>query len=155
MTGGAIAGLPNFIRPAGEASERAAIERQFSPYALLYSDSIGVPLTSGVADWGAAAGPLVYVAIAVYCLLLWRVAQSAPSLFVAYLMAGASPGDLFWDAGFFAIRAIGFAWLLLAVFRPLLMPAWVEGNTAATPDIAVPRRSQVQHAPPRMTVARR
>ena len=39
---------------------------------LLYGDAIGVPLASGLADWGAP-GILIYAVMAVYAVALWRM----------------------------------------------------------------------------------
>jgi hypothetical protein len=119
---GALSGLPRFVRGEAEFSERRAIAMHYLHRGLLYDDSIGVPLTSGIADWGVVAGPLIYVVIALYCVVVWRFVQAGPRLFVAYLMAGASVGDLFWENAFFSVRAIAFAWLMLLVTGPLLMP---------------------------------
>lgn len=130
LVGGALSGLPNVLRPSGEWSERQAIARRFLDHGLRYGDSIGIPLTTGLAEWGPA-GFLIYGIIGVYCVVVWRAVQWSPRLFVAYLMAGAAPGDLFWENAFFAVRAIGFCWLALLVLSPLLMPRWLSaGDTA-------------------------
>jgi hypothetical protein len=143
LYGGMLSGLPGFMRPAGEHSERLAILKHFYGRGLLFGDSIGVPLTSGLADWGIWPSPLIYAVIALYCLAAWRTVQLSPRVFVAYLMAGVAPGDLFWENGLFAIRAIGFAWLALLVTGPLLMPRWQgreAGRNAAAPKRARPGR---------------
>jgi len=126
---GALSALPAFLRPPGLRNERQAIFRHFYGYGLLRGDIIGVPLTSGVASWGIILGPLIYVVIALYCLLMWRVVQSSPRLFVAYLMAGAAPGDLFWENALGNIKLIGFAWLALWVLGPVLMPRWLPTSS--------------------------
>jgi hypothetical protein len=124
MAQGLLQGLPNFLRPAGEYSERIAITRHFENTGLLYGDAIGVPLASGLADWGAP-GILIYAVMAVYAVVLWRVCQWSPRLLTALLMTGNGMYffDLFWENnGLFAIRTIGFSWLVLLVFGPLLAP---------------------------------
>jgi hypothetical protein len=133
VVGGVLTGLPRFVRgDAAEFSERREISRHFLNRGLLYDDSIGIPLTSGIADWGVFFGPLIYVVIAVFCVLVWRLVQAEPRLFVAYLMAGAAVGDLFWENAFFSVRAIAFAWLMLLVTGPLLTPRLVAADEQAT-----------------------
>jgi hypothetical protein len=122
--GGLLSGLPAFIRPFGEISERIEIYKHFFGRGLIYGDTIGIPLTSGLTDWGIVLAPLIYAVIALYCVVLWQLVQSSPRLFVAYLIAGAGLGDLFWENVFFAVKAIGFAWLTLLLAGPLLVPRW-------------------------------
>ena len=124
MAAGLLQGLPNFLRPAGDYSERLAITRHFQNTGLLYGDAIGVPLASGLADWGAP-GILIYAVMAVYAVALWRICQWSPRLFTALLMTanGMYFFDLFWENnGVFAIRTIGFSWLVLSLLGPLLAP---------------------------------
>jgi hypothetical protein len=81
-------------------------------------------LASGLADWGAP-GILIYAVMAVYAVALWRMCQWSPRLFTALLMTanGMYFFDLFWENnGVFAIRTIGFSWLVLLVLGPLLAP---------------------------------
>ena len=71
-------------------------------------------------------------------LLLWRVAQMSPRLFLAILMAGGGVSELFWDDTFYSIRAFAFAWLMLKLLSPILMPRWdrqgaVESRSENTP----------------------
>jgi hypothetical protein len=131
MTRGLIQGLPNFLRPPGEYSERIAIANHFQSWGLLYGDSIGVPLTSGLADWGAP-GILIYAVMAFYAVALWRLCQWSPRLLTAFLMTGNSMyfADLFWENNLmFAIRTIGFSWLVLFVLGPILAPKVVGAKT--------------------------
>ena len=124
MAAGLLQGLPNFLRPAGEYSERLAITAHFQNSGLLYGDAIGVPLASGLADWGAP-GILIYAVMAVYAVALWRLCQWSPRLFTALLMTanGMYFFDLFWENnGVFAVRTIGFSWLVLLISGPLLAP---------------------------------
>jgi len=124
MGRGLLSGLPNFLRPEGKYSERLAIRDHFQNAGLLYGDSIGVPLSSGLADWGTP-GLLIYAVMAVYAVALWRLCQWSPRLFTALLMTanGMYFFDLFWENnGVFALRTIGFSWLVLLVFGPLLAP---------------------------------
>ena len=69
---------------------------------------MSIPLASGLGDWGFLGGPLIYVVIAFYMLLLWRVAQMSPRLFLAILVAGGGVNELFWDDTFYSIRAFAF-----------------------------------------------
>src|SRR5437016_4861112 len=124
MTNGLLQGLPNFLRPAGEYSERLAIANHFRSAGLLYGDSIGVPLTSGLADWGLP-GILIYAVMAVYAVVLWRVCQWSPRLLTALLMTGNGMYfyDLFWENNvLFTIRTICFSWVVLLALGPLLAP---------------------------------
>lgn len=121
---GFLSGLPSFIRPADLISERIAITNHYYRYGLLFGDSIGIPLSSGLADLGMLAGPLVYCALAAFCVLLWDLAQRSPRLYLAWLMAlvNPTPFDLIWEQGFALLRAMGFAWLTLWICGRLLMP---------------------------------
>jgi hypothetical protein len=123
---GVISALPAFLRPEGDVSERETIYQRFSGCGLVYGDSIGVPLTSGLADWGIWLSPVVYAFLAFYCLAVWRVAQLSNRFYLAMLMTTAGLGDLLWDLawddGLLMIRGIVFAWLVLFVTGPLLMP---------------------------------
>ena len=124
IAGAARQGLPNFLRPEGNYSERGALYRHLERYGLVLGDSMSIPLASGLGDWGFLGGPLIYVVMALYMLLLWRVAQVSPRLFLAILMAGGGVSELFWDDTFYSIRAFAFAWLLLKLLDPILMPRW-------------------------------
>lgn len=124
---GTLQGLPDFLRPSGQGSERAAIGDHFIPQGLQYGDSIGVPLTSGIADFGMLGGVIIYVVIAIYCLLLWRITQISPRFFVLFLSVGVGAvGDLFWEnASSVLIKGMGFMFLVLLVFGPVLLPQWL------------------------------
>ena len=141
IAGAAPQGLPNFLRPEGNYSERGALYRHLEEYGLAFGDSVSVPLASGLGDWGPLGGPLIYVVIALYMLLLWRVAQTSPRLFLAILMAGGGVSELFWDDTFYSIRAFAFAWLMLKLLDPLLMPRWdrrtAPESTAENPTLRV------------------
>ena len=137
IVGAALQGLPNFLRPEGNYSERGAILRHFENHGLLLGDSMSIPLASGLGDWGFLGGPLIYVVMALYMLLLWRVAQMSPRLFLAILMAGGGVAELFWDDTFYSIRAFAFAWLMLKLLDPILMPRWHrQGALASRPENA-------------------
>jgi hypothetical protein len=148
VLGGVLTTLPRFVRgEVAEYSERREISLHFLHRGLLYDDSVGIPLTSGIADWGVLLGPVIYVAIALFCVLAWRLVQGGPRLFVAYLMAGAAVGDLFWENAFLSVRSIGFAWLMLLVTGPLLMPRVVPGDEETAEPLVVdarPRRPYVE-----------
>lgn len=124
FVGGALSALPRFLRPEGAAySERLSIYRTFFGKGLRYADSIGIPLTSGVADLGLF-GFLIYAFMGIYCILAWHLVQISPRIFLAYLIIGVGPGDLFWENAFFSIRALAFVWLTLLALSPFLMPKW-------------------------------
>jgi hypothetical protein len=130
LIGGLLSGLPGFLRPPGEISERIAIFRHFYGRGLTHGNTIGVPLTTGLADGGMILGLLIYAVIALYCLMVWRVAQASPRLFIAYLIVGAGPGDLFWENAAFAVKAIGFTWLALGLLGLVLMPRWYPASSS-------------------------
>lgn len=119
--------LPSFMRPRiGVAPyEREAIYRHFTgAWIPAKGELISIPLTSGLAIWGAPLGILIYALIGLYLLIMWKIVQSSHRLFLAYLMVGPINlvGALYWDSVFSMIKHIGFAWLILLVFAPLLMP---------------------------------
>ena len=131
---GLVQGLPSMLRDDlkdAVVTERSAISEHYIPAGLRYDDSIGIPITSGLADWGVLGGPLIYVPMALACLALWLIIQQSPRLFVAYLMSVFVVGDLFWDNIFFSVRAIGFAWMTLVLLGPLLMPQWKPARRIA------------------------
>jgi hypothetical protein len=125
IVGGFIQALPGFIRPSSVfVSERGAIESHYVGRGLVTAEQIGIPLSSGVADWGPYLSPLIYVVIALFSVILWRISQLSAKLYIAFLMTCIGVGwmDLFWDTGLFFIRAIGFSWIVLTIFSPLLLP---------------------------------
>jgi hypothetical protein len=124
IAGGFLQGLPSFIRPAGSYSERGAIGQHFLGRCLNYDDSIGIPLAGGLADWGLVLGIGIYAAAGLITVLMWRIVQLSPYLFIGYLMVPFFPDNFLWDMTFYAVRAIGFAALVLFIFKPLLMPSW-------------------------------
>jgi hypothetical protein len=129
-----ISGLPNFIRPAGSYGERAAISRYYLLRGLEYDDSTGTPLASGISDWGVVGGPLIYGAMGLFYVALWRFVRQSPKLLLAYLLSGYIVQDMFWENAFLAIRVIGFAWMLVVVLSPILVPKWSPSR--AQPPIA-------------------
>lgn len=134
MYQGALQGLPDFLRPIGQFSERNAIGEHFIPQGLQYGDTIGVPLTSGIADFGMLGGSLIYIIIAAYCLFLWWITQISPRFFVVFLSVGVGAvGDLFWEnASTVLIKGMGFMYIVVILFGPVLLPRWLpDQNTAA------------------------
>lgn len=134
MVGGIMQGLPDFLRPSGSMfSERIAISLNFLGTGILrYSDTIGVPLTSGLADW-AAFGVFIYVIIGLYCIIMWRFMQSSIYISLAYIMlipsqslAAGGIGDLFWEQAASLIKTLVFVVCVLFIFRRLLMPSLVR-----------------------------
>jgi hypothetical protein len=128
---GMLSALPGSLRPTGNFGERTAIRRHFAGRCLRYDDSSGVPLVSGIADWGMVLGLFIYAVMALYYLGVWRVMQSSPRLFIAFLMVETrvEPVDLFWEDALFTVRAIGFAWLILWLLNFILMPRWWPVNS--------------------------
>ncbi len=132
LRAGMLSALPGSLRPAGNLGERTAIRHHFPGHCLRFDDSSGVPLVSGLADWGLPAGLFIYAVMALYYLGVWRVMQSSPRLFLAVLMVETrvDPVDLFWEDALFTVRAVGFAWLILWLFNGVLMPRWRPVNSA-------------------------
>jgi len=129
MLRGLLQGLPNFLRPEGEYSERLAITSHFQNTGLVYGDSIGVPLASGLADWGAA-GILIYAVMAVYAISLWRICQSTPRLLTALLMTEMACIFSISSGRTMFVRDSNHRLLLvvLLAFGPLLAPRSTAGN---------------------------
>lgn len=126
MLSGAMGGLPGFLRPNGVYSERAAYGFHFMLNGCSSSDTImGLPLTSGLADWGEVGGLLIYGIIALVCVATWRIAQLSVRCFLAYLLLPAIPDLLFWDRTFVSVRFFAFAFIFLWLLHRLLAPTWV------------------------------
>lgn len=121
---GFVQGLPGFIRPSGSFSERGAVGKHFLGRCLKYDDSIGIPLAGGIADWGLFGGIFLYAVAGLLCIGLWGLVQRSPYLFVAYLMIPALPDSFLWDKVFIYIKSMGFALLVLFIFKNWLMPQW-------------------------------
>jgi len=134
LMGAAIQGLPGFLRPAGIFNERSDIMLHFLRYCFFYGDSMAIPLVSGLGDWGMP-GLLIYIFFGVFSLLLWRVAQGSPRLFMAYLLVPYFPDNLFWEGVFTYVKVMAFLWLILWILGPLLMPRW-------QPSIATPNSTE-------------
>lgn len=122
FTGAALQGLPGFIRPEGVINERGYIASHYWKYCPYQSDeAMAVPLASGIGDWGIL-GVLIYILLGVFSLLLWRVAQGSPRLFMAYLLVPIYPDSLFWTGVFTYIKTMSFLWIVLWIMGPLLLP---------------------------------
>ncbi len=121
---GVFSALPGFLRPSDSVSERQAILYQFRNYGMVYGDLIGVPLSSGLADLGTVLSPLIYLVISAFCVLLWRIGQISPQLYLACIVIWmrVEPMDLFWDDGLFSLRAMAFVWLILFILNKFIMP---------------------------------
>ncbi|HAV78807.1 MAG TPA: hypothetical protein DCX53_15765 [Anaerolineae bacterium] len=115
---GVLSALPGFLRPSFTYSERQVIYLHFLRYGMRYGDSIGLPLSSGLADWGILLSPFVYLVIGALCVLLWKIGQLSPQLYLACVVIWmrVEPMDLFWEDGLLSLRAIAFVWLIITVF---------------------------------------
>lgn len=129
MLSGTFGVLPNFLRSDTLLTERIAVLNHYRGSYLRYGDSIGIPLTSGLADWGIVLSPLIYVVIALFCIGLWHFTQMNARLFLACLAISIGPGntvgligDLFWDTFMTSIKAIGFCFIVLVILGPMLLP---------------------------------
>jgi hypothetical protein len=127
LIGAALQGLPGFLRPPGVFAERGNIALHYWRYCLFYDDSMAIPLVSGLGDWGII-GVFIYVLFGVFSLILWRVAQKSPRLFLAYLLVPFFPDTLFWSGVFTYIKTMSFLWLILWIIGSLLMPRWLPSN---------------------------
>ena len=125
----ALQGLPGFLRPPGPGSsgERGGLALYYWRYCLYFDDSMAIPLASGIGDWGMP-GVFIYIVFGLFSLLLWRIAQSSPRLFMAYLLVPFLPDSLFWSGVFTYIKTMGFLWLLLWITGFLLMPQWLPST---------------------------
>jgi hypothetical protein len=125
IMGAALQGLPGFLRPTGIINERGNISIHFQMYcASDISEAMAIPLVSGIGDWGRM-GVLIYILLGVFCLLLWRVAQISPRLFIAYLLVPVYPDSLFWTGIFTYAKTMIFLWIVLWMMGPLLLPTWL------------------------------
>jgi hypothetical protein len=100
----------------------------YAKYCPFYGDSMAIPLVSGIGDWGSP-GVLIYIIVAIFSLILWRIAQASPRLFIAYLLVPYFPDNLFWSVVFNYIKTMGFMWLVLLVAGVFLMPRWIPSVT--------------------------
>jgi branched-subunit amino acid transport protein len=144
--GGLISALPGFLRPDGFLTERQIILYQYSKYGMFYGDSIGLPISSGLTDFGIYFAPLIYFFMGAFCIILWLVGQNSPRLFLACMVVWTrvDPMDLFWEDGLFTLRAMAFVWLALLAFGFLLMPTIAEERaTSALPSRTGWRRKWV------------
>jgi hypothetical protein len=137
LAGAFFQGLPGFLRPDGSFTERGRIALHYYRYCLFYDDSIAVPLVSGIGDWGVP-GVVIYALIGLFSVLLWRVSQSTPKLFIAYLLVPYFPDYLFWEGVFTYIKTMLFLWLVLSVMGSILLPRWSPStNVSNLTDLSV------------------
>jgi hypothetical protein len=128
LLGAALQGLPGFLRPAGVINERGYISVHYAKYCYAQTDeAMAIPLVSGIGDWGIF-GVLIYLLLGIFSLLLWRVAQVSPRLFIAYLLVPVYPDSLFWSGIFTYIKMMAFLWIVLWIFWWFLKPNWVSGD---------------------------
>lgn len=130
---GGLQQLPAFLRPTSLAgvSERDVIYRHFgAEWIPVKGELMSTVLTSGLAMFGFPLGILIYFIAGLYVIFLWHIVQSSPRLFVAYLMMGmgSAVGALFWDSVFSLVKFVGFGWVFLFVFGPLLMPHQIQNS---------------------------
>jgi hypothetical protein len=129
LVGAFFQGLPGFLRPAGLYSERGSIAIHFWKYCPFYDDSIAIPLLSGLGDWGMP-GVFIYAVFGLFSLVLWRLAQSTPRLFIAYLLVPFFPDYLFWEGIFTYAKTMAFLWLILWITGSILMPRWLPSTNS-------------------------
>jgi hypothetical protein len=133
MFAGILSSLPSFLRSAEQISERQTISNQYFGFHLRYGDTIGVILTSGVADWGLGFAPVIYGFGAIICIILWRFGQLNIRIYFAIIAVTQGPsdvvglfGDLFWEGLGTSLKFIGFALIALVILGPLLLPYSLE-----------------------------
>ncbi len=131
VTAAFLQGLPGFLRPEGVFAERGGIARHYWRHCFFYDDAMAIPLASGLGDWGIL-GVFIYGAAALFSLGLWRVVQTSPRLFVAFLLVPYFPDNLFWTGAFTFVKMMAFLWLLLWLTGPLIMPRWIPSTDQPT-----------------------
>ncbi len=133
---GVLSALPGFLRPSFSYSERQAIYLHFLRYGMRYGDSIGVPLSSGLADWGMIFSPFIYLLIGAFCVLLWKIGQFSPQLYLACIVIWmrVEPMDLFWEDGLLSLRAMAFIWIVISVLGFVVNPVYKASRESSTDD---------------------
>lgn len=124
-------GLPSYFRPPGIYSTRKAIYDHFSYHGILADDEeMGIPLASGLADFGIIGGVLIYIIMAISYWGFWRLSQLTPRLFLSFIMIAPLLFyiDLFWDSFFVSFRALLFSWFFLFALHGLFMPSMKKHN---------------------------
>ncbi len=145
LVGAALQGLPGFLRPAGVINERGYISLHYARYCYSQTDeAMAIPLVSGVGDWGMP-GFLIYILLGIFSLLLWRVVQLSPRLFVAYLLVPVYPDSLFWTGIFTYIKMMAFMWVVLWILGPFLLPTWVPSRDNSAQSIILETRNNSVH----------
>jgi hypothetical protein len=139
LNAGLVSALPGFVRPSFSYSERQAIYLHFLRYGMRYGDSIGLPLSSGLADLGMVFAPLIYLIIGAYCVLLWKIGQFSPQLYLACVVVWmrVEPMDLFWEDGLLSLRAIAFVWAIIVLFGIVIKPVLHEPRETTMDDEVV------------------
>lgn len=120
----AIGLLPSIMRPEGNFSERFAIWENARNYGMPFGDVAGVTLSTGLAELGILGVVPVYALLAVWHLIMWRVARHSPLLFLSYLahVPALINQDLLWDSIAESIRLWLFMFCTLLVVRPVVLP---------------------------------
>ncbi|GAB4458720.1 MAG: hypothetical protein Kow0070_12760 [Anaerolineales bacterium] len=130
---GVLSALPGFLRPSFSYSERQMIYLHFLQYGMRYGDSIGLPLSSGLADWGIFLSPFVYLVIGAFTVFLWKIGQISPQLYLACIVIWmrVEPMDLFWEDGLLSLRAMVFVWAILVIFWFVIAPSFDASSDMA------------------------
>lgn len=123
MIGALLQGLPSFLRPSGNYTERGNILFHYMRYCFFYGDSISIPLTSGIADWGLP-GVSIYILMGIFSVLLWKLTQRSPRLYLAFLFVPLLPDQLFWSTISHYAKFMTFLWIFLWVAGGWCMPRW-------------------------------
>ena len=126
--GALFQGLPDAIRPEGMYSDRIEIMKHFGYQGYLYDDeTIGIPLASGLADFGIIGGFLIYLIMAILYWLFFKITQISPRFFIAYLMVATTTFsiDLFWGSFFISIKAMAFSFIFLTLTQIITKPRWL------------------------------
>lgn len=145
--GALLQGLPKYIRPEGDFSDRRSIFEHYGYRGYLVDDEImGLPLASGIADFGIAGGLVIYIAMALVYWALWRFIQISPRLYLAFLMIATTVFaiDLFWVSIMVSIRSLAFSWLVLVLFGTLLMPTIIKNQELKSVETRSQRNSFVK-----------
>jgi len=112
--------LPQILRPKGNYSERVAIHENFRKYGMIYADLYGVAVATGLSEFGYIGVIPVYIFLACWHALMWRIAGRSKLLFLSYLahLPILLSVDLVWDGFFSSLRL----WLLCYAILWLIQP---------------------------------
>lgn len=142
--------LPSALRPEGDFSERVAIWEEARDYGMLLGDVSGVALSTGLAEIGIIGSMPIYAMLALWHVLLWRVACRSPVLFISYLahIPSFMNMDLLWDSVIESLKTWLFMFAVVYLVRPVILPglrSWTRAREAQ--DVYAPGLAEHRIAP--------